>query len=80
MTPSYLCFVQRREPLTHPFSRIEVEVLDVAMLEEAGQADAVVGEMLLLADNYDVVLSSLDVVLDEFFAGGLAVRVNEDVT
>jgi hypothetical protein len=41
------------------------------MVEEAGEADSVVCEMWLLADNDDVVLASSGIELQEFLAGVL---------
>lgn len=51
---------------TYPFSRVEVQVFDVAMLEKASQANAVVCEMRLFADNDNIVFSPLDIVFHEF--------------
>lgn len=53
---------------THPFSRIQVQILNLAVLEVARQAHAVVRQMRLLANDGHVVLSSLGVVLEQFFA------------
>lgn len=46
-----------RSSRAYPLSRIQVQVLDLAVLEEAGQADAVVREVRLVAYDHDVVLA-----------------------
>lgn len=40
-----------------PCQRVEVELLDLAMFEKGGEADAVVGEMRLFANDCNVVLA-----------------------
>lgn len=49
---------------TYPFCRIEIQVFNLAMLKERRKTDAVVGDVWLLANHDDVVLSSLRVLLD----------------
>lgn len=47
-----------------PRQGVQVELLDLAVLEKGGQADAVVGEMFLLADDSYVVLPGAGVELE----------------
>lgn len=55
--------IQTRNVLvTYPIFWVQIQVLDLAMLEEAGQAHAVICEMRFLADDYDIVLSPFNVV------------------
>lgn len=51
-----------------PGQGVQVELLDLAVLEEGGQADPVVGEMLLLANDSYVVLAGAGVELEELFS------------
>lgn len=51
-----------------PRQRVQVELLDLAVLEKGGQADAVVGEVFFLADDSYVVLSGAGVELEELFS------------
>jgi hypothetical protein len=53
----------------YPFYWVEVQVLDFAVLKEGCQADAVVGDMLLLADHGDVVFPCPRVQFQEFLSG-----------
>ena len=48
---------------TNPFLRVEVKVLNLSVLEEAGQSNSVVGEMLLFSDYNHIVLSPLHIEL-----------------
>lgn len=36
---------------THPFFRIKVEILDLAVLKERREPNAIIGDMRLLADH-----------------------------
>lgn len=51
-----------------PRQRVQVELLDLAVLEKGGQTDAVVGEVLFLADDSYVVLSGAGVEFEELFS------------
>lgn len=51
-----LVYVYMCRKFSYPLSRIQVQVLDLPVLEETGQADAVVREVRLVAYDYDVVL------------------------
>jgi hypothetical protein len=51
---------------TYPFQRVEIEILDLAVVEEARQPDAIVRHVWLLADDDNVVLSRPRVQLEEF--------------
>lgn len=52
-----------------PFQGVQVELLDVAVLEKGGQADAVVGEVGFLADDGDVVVAGAGIEFEEFLTG-----------
>jgi hypothetical protein len=43
-------------------------MLDFAMLEETRQSDAVVGQMLFFSNDYDIVFSSLRIILHYLFS------------
>jgi hypothetical protein len=47
----------------HPFLGIQIQVLNLSMLEEARQTNPVVRQMLFFANDYNIVLSPLDVIL-----------------
>lgn len=47
----------------HPFFRVEVQILDFSVLEERCEANAVVCQMTLFANDYDVVFPSLRIEL-----------------
>lgn len=55
-----------------PGQGVQVELLDLAVLEERGQADSVVGEMLFLANDSYVVLAGAGVELEELFSWWLS--------
>ena len=64
-----------------PFWRVEQELGDGAVGEEGGQADAVVGEVGLFAEDEDGVggdvVRGAEKVFEEFFAGGGLVQFFE---
>lgn len=45
--------------------RIEVEILDLSVLEEAGQAHPVIRKMWLLSDDNNIIFTTFNVELDE---------------
>lgn len=55
--------------MTDPFLWIEVQIFDLAMLEEAGQANAIVCQVWLLAYHYDVVFAPIHVKFHDLFSG-----------
>ena len=55
--------------------RIEVHILDFAMLKEARQPNPIVCQMPLLSDNDDIVLSALGVHLEEFFSADIGCQL-----
>lgn len=52
----------------YPFFRVEIQVLNLPVLEETSQTNAIIRKMRLLANNNNVVFSPLDIVLHEFLA------------
>ena len=53
---------------TNPVGGVQIEVLNLAMVEETGQPHAVVGKMRLFSKHCDVVLSCSRVIFQNLFA------------
>ena len=56
--------------LTYPFHRVEVQILDLAMVKETRQSHAVVSDVRFLADDGDVIFAVSCVEFEQFFSGG----------
>lgn len=54
---------------THPFLRVKVEILDLAVFEERGQSNAVVSNVRLFTDDQDIE-STGSILLDDLLTGG----------
>lgn len=64
--------------MTYPILRVQVQVLDLAVVEEAREADAVVREVRLLADDDNVPLAAPGVQLEDLFDEGHAHHAEAD--
>lgn len=51
----------------HPFLGVQIQVLNFAMLEKGGKSDAVIGDMRLLPNHNNVILSPLSIQLGHLF-------------
>jgi hypothetical protein len=52
----------------YPFLGVEIQILDLPMLEEASQSHSIVCQMCLLANDCDIVFSSLRVKFHKFLS------------
>lgn len=52
----------------YPFLRIEIQILDPAMLKEGRQSNAIVGQVRLLTDHDDIILSAFGIEIHQFFS------------
>jgi hypothetical protein len=50
--------------VTHPFCRVEIKLLDLAMAEECGKAHTVIGQVRFLAEDCDIVLAITGIVFE----------------
>ena len=54
--------------LAYPLRRVQVQVFDLAMLEEAREANPVIGQMGLLPEHRYVILPRLGIVLEQLLS------------
>jgi hypothetical protein len=61
--------------IAYPISIIKVQLLNLAMAEEACKANPIVGQMRLLSKNGDVVFPRTGIILEEFLSACSLVRI-----